>query len=274
MGQTNKRKVIQRLKDHAWIGGNPAIFGSIGFVIGFAYVGLLQGGVDGVVEKFFFDGIQILAPMLAAGAAFGSILLQIKETKVTAEEQRLAKLRAAKATLPLALSEIVRVSNTGVDYACKDPAFFKLPNSRSEYENATGISEDTLNVLKTCIEFADEQSAKWLAVVLQHYQVANARFLSHFDDPDMLYDECDQAAIISRWLIVKALTAHLFDFARGAETAPMELKAHLIRLPILAPWYHTSLGTEVSAHIESAKSYYDPFNVEKFVLLKDIHLQE
>ena len=212
--------------------------------------------------------------MLAAGAAFGSILLQLKATPLTAAAPRLASLRAAQAALPLALSEIVRVSNTGVDYASKDHAFFKLPNSRSEYENATGISEDTLNVLKTCIEFADEQSAKWLAVVLQHYQVANARLLSHFDELPVTYDKSDQAKHARDWLIVKALTEHLFDFARGAETTPENLDAGLIRRPLFAPWFHTSLGTEVSACIESAKSYYDPFNVEKFVLLKDIHLQE
>lgn len=266
MGDSSEREVIARLKRHAWIAGNPAIFGAVGFVIGFVYVAVLNDGIFGAWEIFVSEGLELVLPLVAAGAAFGGILLQVKEAKINSEEQRLAALRAAKATLPLALSEMVRVCNSGIRYAVEGPPFFKVSGSRSNYERDTAISAEVLATLRSCIEYADYESALWLSILVQHYQVANARFLANFDSLPTSYNEFCKAKHIGDWIIVKALAEHLFDYSRGAAKVPENLDPNLLRVPLLAPWYHKTLGTKVKERVAEAKEYYAPFKTENFKL--------
>ena len=245
--------------------GTPVhIFG--GALVGMFYTWFVIGSPHTEELSNFVNTIMtILASLLAAGAAIASASWE-------SERRKAGELRAAKVTLPLALTDFVRVSESGIRYALEDEAFFKSAENRARYVSDISLSNETLETIKSCVASADETSAKWLSVLVQHYQVYNSRLLSNFDDLGVRYSDYQKAEHIEEWILLKALAEHLFDYSRGAQGTPNTFDTELLRLPFLTVLLHTDLGTKVSNRIASSKNYYEPYTPEDFELIQQSQL--
>ncbi|WP_291737551.1 hypothetical protein [Leisingera sp. F5] len=130
---------------------------------------IIDETVSAAYQKNWIYLFSALITLAAASLALMGTLSVISNQNKVSKDQKDASLRAAKATLPLALSELVRACNAGIKYADKDASFFKSRENREDYERDTAISTEVLATIQSCIEYSDGRSGKWLSVVVQYY---------------------------------------------------------------------------------------------------------
>ena len=71
--------------------------------------------------------------MIAVAIALAGTMKNINNQQEMAEKARLSDLKAAKAVLPLALTKMVQVGRTGVDFALEQEPFYRDPRTAAKY---------------------------------------------------------------------------------------------------------------------------------------------
>jgi hypothetical protein len=205
--------------------------------------GLLMGGISaGVLEgmlpfdgKFFLgtDGrLQWETLFSGFGALFAAYFTirrlgeQIHQTQKLADDQRRRRARAARATLPLALSQLAQYSITCIQELYHLRRYFRADGSLGqEVEEIAAwslppLSDNILTSLKECIEFVDDESAQAITILISHLQIQRSRVMeyisrAHINDEmrvlkwsNIEQDMWDSAEVHAR-------TSTLFPFARG-----------------------------------------------------------
>lgn len=194
-----------------------------GFIISVLIVWALEDA-PAIVQTFLSDHVTHAVTLLAAALALFGISRQVQSNFEMTERARLAKLDAAKATLPIVLSNINRL--------CKERYYAIALGTGSPTAGARWqISDIELSTLKECIEHADGIEKELMLEICRIYQVLVARwetleFEELFHAPDVpegsgaLLTRLEQFGAISNWATLKAVCTALFDYARGANSEP------------------------------------------------------
>lgn len=170
------------------------------------------------VPKQFFDFAAIPSAIWIAYIGWRAISKQIANDRELEFQRNRSLLEAARASLPLALTQLVDV--------CRRAILFTYQTDRHQsgaVEIAKGFAmpSEALSILKECISYSETNVAKRLANVIRHYQVAYSRTISSYEEPDVgkspFTDTFD-------WAVVRLLLNDCFRFARGSsDTIPSEI---------------------------------------------------
>lgn len=167
------------------------------------------------------DYIQtILTSVAALGAAYLALLgirHQIQQNNDIEEQRRLQSLRAARAGLPLALSNLVNNSQIFLGYIIDGKAVTLEEITKS----ISNIS--ILETLTKCIEFSDPQSADRLSQIIRYIQLVIARFEPKYfsgaypiHEQDWIKVDHGRTSYFLDWATLIAICNSSFAFARGS----------------------------------------------------------
>jgi len=204
--------------------------------------GFVMGGVSGCVleaalpSKLFLDPdgrLQwetLFTGVVALVAAFFTIRglrQQIDQTQKLADDQRRRRARAARATLPLALSQLAQYATTCIQELHDLRPYFRsdgsLDRTKGEQRFTTWrlphLPDSILSSLKECIEFVDDEPAQAIVDLIGHLQVQSSRvtgFISRFRLNDgvhlLIRSNIDQAMWDAAEVYARAST---LPFSRG-----------------------------------------------------------
>ena len=197
-----------------------------GFLFGTSVFGLVllifaivtDSQIRNTVIQHLPEMITALGSLIAAYLAVKGISHQVQSKIEIETSRRKSQLEAAKASLPLALSEL--------HDACRSAIRFTYQTDRHadgvvEGSKAFAMSESALAILKECISYSDAKSAVRLANVIRHYQVSYSRTVSSYEEPTVI-----QAQFTNTfdWAVVLLLVEDCYEFARGiSETIPAKI---------------------------------------------------
>ena len=142
-------------------------------------------GTDGRVEwETLVTGI---VAVLVAVLTVMKLSEQIRQTERLAVDQRKRRARAARAMLPLALSEIADYATTCILGLYALRSCFRPDGALDRPQIADCLTawasprlpENVLSLLKECIEFSDDGPAEAMAELVRHFQVQNSRILDN-----------------------------------------------------------------------------------------------
>lgn len=159
-----------------------------------------------------------LGTVFAAYLALKGISAQIQSNLEIETIRRQSQLEAARASLPLALSELIGV--------CRKAMMFTYYTDRNAVGAIEAAKEFTmpdhaLGILKECICYSDVAASSRLANIIRHYQVVFSRTLSSFENPgvgQMRYTH------VFDWALVQLLLEDCFEFARSSsDTIPVKI---------------------------------------------------
>jgi hypothetical protein len=234
---------------------------AFGFVIGGVAAGVLLEFVLPFNSKAFVgnDGrVQwetLLTGLGAVGAAFftiASLRQQIHQTQQLATDQRRRRARAARATLPLALSQLAEYAISCIRELYDLRPYFQDDGSVDRSRAEQGFSawtlphlpENVLSSLKECIQFIDDDPAEAIVQLIRNLQIQRSRlsqFISRFQLNDgvhpLLRMNIDQAM----WdaAEVHARTSTLFPFSRGYPAGSFSVTRNRVREALsLAGCFH------------------------------------
>ncbi|HEX3954628.1 MAG TPA: hypothetical protein VHW90_13700 [Stellaceae bacterium] len=225
-----------------WNDWNLIVFG---FVMGGVLVGVIETvaaadsalflGKDGRLQwETLLTG---LAAVAAAVATIINLRLQIAQTDRLAGEATRRRADAARAMLPLALSELAEYAS-----ACIRQLSALRPNFRAEGALDQGarqgyvskdlalpqLSENVLALLKECVEFMDEVPAGGVVELIRHLQIQRARLaqgISKLKNNDtarpILRGLVDQAIRDAAEVGARAMS--LFPYSRGEPLESIEV---------------------------------------------------
>ena len=197
-----------------------------GFLLGTSISGLIflisVILLDNRFSIFFYSQLGTILPVLAAiYAAYLALQGTNKQIQSNLEIEvfrRESQLEAARASLPLALSQLSDV--------CRRAIIFTYETNRhaaDAVETAKGFTmpEGALSILKECISYSEINVASRLANLIRHYQVAYSRTVSSYEQPEEgsgpFRDTFD-------WAVVSLLIENCFNFSRGSSnTIPAKI---------------------------------------------------
>jgi hypothetical protein len=196
---------------------------TLGFIASTAIFWLLDETSE-VVRGHLSEQITHIVTLAAAALALFGVARQIQSNFNIMEKTRLAKLDAAKASLPIVLSNITEL--------CENRYYSIAFGNRNAAEGMKWeVTDFELSTLKECIEHSEGFEKELMQQIIRVYQVlvsrwADIQFESIFNAADIpegnhhLLDRLTQISAISNWVALRAIAFSLFNFSRGANSSP------------------------------------------------------
>ncbi|KXF91196.1 hypothetical protein [Phaeobacter inhibens] len=208
----------------------------LGALIGATFIIFINSGISSEYKKYWTYGISALVSLFASGVALTGVLASISNQNRKFFEERVASHKAAKALLPIALSRFHEVSENATSIALRDDTFFENSENVSTIAEAVEIGDETIRVLKECIEYSDEVTQEWLSIAFARYQVARSRLISSVADPHRVVTDLTRGDHAFDWEVIRAIVSHLFSFARGHEGVPSsQIDPETVTMSMLHP---------------------------------------
>jgi hypothetical protein len=140
---------------------------ALGF-IGSSFIYWLLDGTSSVVQSYISLMVPPIVTLIAAGLALWGISTQLQSNVELADKARLAKLDAARSSLPIVVSNIVKL--------CEE-RFYALAEGKLAQPAGTHgeISGFELSTLKDCIEHANGAEKAAMQQIIRVYQVLISR---------------------------------------------------------------------------------------------------
>ena len=172
------------------------------------------------------DFLSPLATLISAILAIFAVAYNVWNQNRLADETRERKLIAAKASLSVALSDIVSLCEAYIEY---------LANGSNGKLDVRHMSENTKESIQLVIEFAEKGDRNSLVFLLNSYQVLMARnrdfTYCKIDWPlavadrdgeqdTQKFNKTNTAIRIIDWVSYKALVNIQFDYARTSTKIP------------------------------------------------------
>lgn len=172
------------------------------------------------LERQYVYVIAVVTTIITATLTMFGILKSIDTQISLSQNNKDSKLRAAKIFLPVALSDICRHSQYGMDFALREE------HHRGEMTGADFLSltepkltfqEETISILRDISENEiDRDVQDRISMILKEYQVAKARWRSHLNDDTYMIDtEFNRRERVVHFAYIYALSSSLFDYARN-----------------------------------------------------------
>lgn len=195
-----------------------------GFTLGFMCCGVflvVLTNADHSTREHWSDFFTVLVTLAVGLTALYGVSRQIQNNIDLAEQNRVAKLHAARSALPLVL---FRISEISANRSWALATGRLTPQDGEAWE----ISPREIETLKECIEFSNEEARTLLQQIPRVYQVVAEKWAANsaFDmfSEDNFHPTCpmdllveDHMCAIEDWLILKAICRALFKYARGGE---------------------------------------------------------
>ena len=187
-----------------------------------------------LIQQFIAKQITHYVTLIAAGIALYGAFAQIQSNVNADKKVRMSKLDAAKAVLPIILSNISQIC-TERYFSIASGKKEKVDNWRWEMTNVE------LSALKECIEYSagvekermlqicriyQALIARWESLELENLfsedtlEVSNLSQVSPIKKIQMIRKRYKQFNAIQNWAVLEAITISLFDFSRGEESNP------------------------------------------------------
>jgi hypothetical protein len=180
--------------------------------------------------------------VLAAFFTIVSLKQQIRQTEQLAESARQRRLKAARAMLPLALSELAGYATSCIKGLYDLRPYFQADGSLDRSRKDQGfvglrsvhLSDNVYSSLKECIEFMDDAPATAAAELIRHLQIQRARltdYMSRLRLNDrthlIMWANIDQGMRDAAEIHARVST--LFPFARGQPAASFSVTRNRVR---------------------------------------------
>ena len=164
------------------------------------------------------DLLTFGATLISAILAILAVAYNVSNQNRLAEDSRERKLIAAKASLSVAISDIVSLCEAYIEY---------LANGSNGKLDVRYMSENTKESIQLVIEFAEKGDRNSLVFLLNSYQMLKARNIDSThskidwssDDPQILHKNNTAQKIID-WVSYKALVKNQFYYARNSTKIP------------------------------------------------------
>jgi hypothetical protein len=212
----------------------------IGFIAAMGLFWFLGADLSDDLTKYGTYILTAMASLLASAAAFATAIWN-------SEQQREAQLKAARANLPLALSELVTVSRFGFNYAQETEGWDNSAENFPNLETDTKIPPHTLKTIEAVISSADPITSEWLTLFLNYYQVNTSRLLGRKEDYKNLgfTENCIENS--AEWLVQLSIVNHLFDYARTGRQPSKQITQAKPTVPLELK--HTALGKQIASNL-------------------------
>ena len=240
------------------------LLGIILFIVLSSFRFWLLHVTNGLYQKFFAELTTQTVTLIAAGIALYGISAQIQSNVNANQKFTKAKLDAAKAVLPIVLSNINQL--------CKE-RYFAIACGRKEKSDKWHweITDTELLALKECIEFAVGFEKDLMLQICRIYQVLIVRWeeleledlFSSQDLKNNNLSQIGQFNAIQNWAVLEAITSSLFNYSRGAKSNPTNDQIINLALKSMERIYTGTLNgkrgpslrnnTEYNAYLERIK---------------------
>lgn len=188
---------------------------ALGATIGIIFTLLLCWILSSVSDKISDNIVgfaTIVATFFAAFVALFGAWAAIDETQAVEIRNLDRKLSAAKASLPLFLSQLYEVCDNRVSLLTSGEGGVK--------NNPWDIDSSAIAIFKECIEYSDGMAKDTLTEILLAYQICLARY-SKLDLTDNILFETDRLLKYPRiqaifdWMTLRSLVEIMFEFGRS-----------------------------------------------------------
>lgn len=184
----------------------------IGTVSTLFLVWALDSDLSDTIERISVSLFGAWVGLISAGLAVAGVLTNIANQNATAERNREQDLAAWRSVLPIALSDLIRISREGMHAAVRSEGYATLTND--ELMQRIEADSKILETLRNCIKSTDSESARWLSVLAYRYQVYVSRSQRLMDSPNI-----PNFDVALDWATFHALVEHCFPFSRGAKSS-------------------------------------------------------
>ena len=163
------------------------------------------------------DFLSPIATLMSAILALLAVAYNVWNQNRLADDIRKRKFIAAKASLSVALSELVSLCNAHIKY---------LANGSSGRLNQICMTQQTKETIQLVIEHAENDDANSLVSLLHNYQVLMTRNENFKDckfnwtQNNQDYRKINTAYRIIDWVSYKELVHNHFDYARFSRKIP------------------------------------------------------
>lgn len=202
---------------------NVALGILLGVVLTLLLAWLYDTEVRESIAKFYTFIFSAVLSLLAAGLTLVGVFSSIENQQNLVRQQRLGKLKSARAFLPSALSRMCRVSEAGMRYSHQFEHHLKElgPDAfAKESLNELAFPEELVGIFRDVIDLTDDPIvADRLAAVISEHQVFLARWNSEFPrGNDQIDPEHYTLERTVGWALLYAIVSSVFEFARGEST--------------------------------------------------------
>jgi hypothetical protein len=218
------------------------------------------------LEKFYTFLIPVIISLFVASLAVAGVLASIASQDAREEENRKRKLMAARAKLPIALSEIYRVLVCGLRYSAALERITHesdLDQLRDRSIQSLKLPDDSVQTFLEVIEYHDnDEVAERLTGVIKEYQIHLARWLTELDPPTgaTVQTRIDARQRTAGWAYLVSLCASVFPYARHQthlEGISEEFIGALMRLQLPEDYYPEQYRDEISLYVRHFNRRYN-----------------
>lgn len=244
-------------KIDAYIFNNPSLMVLFGTFLGGGFVLSLGAEISAETREYLLYALTAIITLFASAMAlFGTFRLVNHQKEIEAENRR-RRLDAARATLPLALSETlsfcekIHSAYANLEEIRSDPKLV-----RQTIEDAK-LDEETLSVIRDCIEHSDQPANIWLSTIVAYAQVMTSRIRGNALDPNMVTSDHGRAREMAFAAETAVICEHLFDFARVGSTPSNQIAPEKLRAFVKLGMWSTGLEKQLSESVKQTRKYYD-----------------
>lgn len=161
----------------------------LGSIFSLSLAWVIDESVATAYQKNWVYLFSALTTLAAAALALSGTFSVIHNQKELAASENAKSLLAARAALPPVLSSLTKKATLGFD-ACSNQLTLKTtPHvARDTLEKLT-LTTDELAVLTSCIKYCDDDTARWLSLIISHLQILYARLDSNLFTAGLLPDD-------------------------------------------------------------------------------------
>ncbi|WP_164658236.1 hypothetical protein [Tropicibacter sp. Alg240-R139] len=203
---------------------NPSAAAFFGCVIGACFIILTGTDFNQDIKRYGTFALSALVALFASAVSLAGVFSNINNQNENYKEQRLASLKAAKATLPLALSQFSQSAREATALCLK----------LSEDDSLTDVIEgngEAISILKETIEYSDDTSGRWIAAIIARFQVLS----SNTNNRTIFHSRENFYGTAADWIVFTRMVGHCFDYARSNDPKykiPEDIKVWDLELPL------------------------------------------
>ncbi|MGH1466354.1 MAG: hypothetical protein ACRBBQ_13435 [Cognatishimia sp.] len=162
----------------------------------------------------------IFAGFVGGFLALRSAQVQIHSQVKLENSRRSASLSAAKSTLPLALTDLLKIARRGAKYS------LSIQGQEEDVEkllNSISVSSEIVGFLKSVIQYSEAHNAERISALIRSYQVVFSRTESWLTEYHELIELDADLAV--EWAVFYRQVESCYEFALGEQSdIPKEIQ--------------------------------------------------